>query len=647
MSKSSWKLLEPVRVGTLLLRNRIVMPPMETIHNNADGSVSQDTIDYYAERAKGGVGLIVIQNSYVDNKASRSAVGMLSISSDHMIAGLSKLAEAIHLGGAATVIQLGHGGRQANPECHPDIQDVAPSAIPSDAVGAMPRELTIPEIEEIQNAFANAARRAKWAGFDGVEIHGAHGYLIGQFISPKTNLRKDKYGGSLANRAKFVLEVIEKVRAMVGDDFIVGFRMSGDEYVPGGLTLEEAAPYAKMVADTGKVDYIHVSAATYESFPHLFPVMYYEKGHLVHLAEGVKKLVKNVPIITVGSHNVYTGEKGLQEGKADLVAIGRGLIADPDLPNKLAAGNLEDVKPCILCNEGCISNLFKAIPARCAINPACGREATFKLTPAAKKKKVLVIGGGIAGMEAARTSAIRGHDVTLVEKSDKLGGHLLEASAPEFKDTIKDLLGWAERQVNKGNVKVQLNTEATLSLVQQAKPDVLIVAVGSEFVVPEVPGKDKPLVVMANDVLLGQKKVGEKVVVIGGGTVGCETALYIVEGMKKKVTIVEMLANILLDQETMHRTVLMERLEAAGVEIHTGWILKAIIDRGIICEDKNWQMHEVAADTVVIGMGLKSRENLVEKFRGLAPEVHVIGDCFEARKIYNAFEDAWRAVLKT
>ncbi len=646
MKAQNWRLLEPVKVGTLSLKNRIVMPPMETIHNNADGSVSQDTIDYYAERAKGGVGLIIVQNSHVDTKASRSAIGMLSIATDHMIAGLSKLAEVIKLNGAAAIIQLGHGGRQANPECNPGVQNVAPSPIPWSG-GPMPKELTLEELEAIQNAFANAARRAMWAGFDGVEIHGAHGYLIGEFISPKTNLRKDKYAGSLANRARFVLEIIDKVRAMVGNDFTVGFRMSGDEFVDGGLGPDEAAKYAKIVADTGKVDYIHVSGATYESFPHLFPVMYYERSHLLHLAEGVKKLVNNIPIITVGSLDVETGEKALWAGKADLVAIGRGLIADPELPNKLATGKVEDIRPCILGNEGCLSRVFLANPVRCEVNPACGREAAFKMTPAIKKKSVMVIGGGIAGMEAARTAAIRGHDVTLVEKSNRLGGHLIEASVPEFKSPVKELLVWAERQVNRGGIKVRLNTEATASLIKQAKPDVLIVAVGSECSAPPVPGRDKSSVVTETDVFLNQGEIGTEVVVIGGGTVGCETALYIAEGAKKKVTIVEMLDDLLVDQELFNKMVLVERLQAASVAIRTGLMLREITDKGVVCEDRNWQMHELAADTVVLCTGFRARTELVDKFTGLAPEVYTIGDCVEARNIYNAFEDAWRAVLLT
>jgi len=652
MESKDRMLLEPFQLGRVRLRNRIVMAPMETIHNNADGSVSQEMIDYYAERAKGGVGTIIVQNSNVDSIASRSLYGMLRADSDHMVAGLSKLAEEIKVNGAAAILQLGHGGRQANPEGHQGYlqsgvtYNVAPSAIPSAANNIIPKELTLEEIEEVQNAWAQAARRAQWAGFNGVEIHGAHGYLIGEFISPKTNLRKDKYGGPLANRARFVLEIIDKVRAMVGPDFIVGFRMSGDEYVPDGLTIEESAPYAKMVADTGKIDYIHVSAATYESIPHMFPVMYYERAHLLHLAEAIKKVVKDVPIISVGSHNCETGEKALRDGKADLIAIGRGLIADPNLPNILAAGKIEDIRPCLLCNEGCLSHLLIARPARCAINPAVGREATWNLKPAAQKKKaVFVIGGGIAGMEAARIASIKGHDVTLVEESDRLGGHLIEASAPSFKKTVKDLLEWAEWQIKKSAVKVRLNTKATPEMVNQENPDVLIIAVGSEYTTPEAKGVSA--CITGRDVLLGRVKLGDKVLVIGGGIVGCETALHVAETEKKKVTIVEMLNDILVGQEILHRMVLTEELKAAGVEIHTGLKLREVTDKGIVCEDKNWQLHELAGDTVVSCTGLKGRNELVDSLKGLVPETYLVGDCASGVKIYDAFENAWRAVLST
>lgn len=626
------------------------MAPMETMHNNADGSVSPDTINYYVERARGGVGLIIVQNSAVDTIASRSAYAQLCINSDHLMPGLAKLAEACKLEGAAMVIQLGHGGRETRPVCVPGVQIVASSPIPLDVpgqpLGVMPKEITLEEIEEVQDAFANAARRAKMAGLDGVEIHGAHGYLIGGFISQKTNRRMDRYGGSLANRARFALEIIAKVRATVGQDFMVGFRMSADEFTPGGLTLDEATPYAKLIADAG-VDYIHVSAGTYESRPHLFPIMYYGRGHLLHLAESIKRIIKNVPIIAVGALDVEMSERALQEGKADLIAFGRGLLADPELANKLASNRVEDIRPCILGNEGCTNRLGQGRPLRCEVNPAVGRETTFRMTPAAKKKKVMVIGGGIAGMEAARTAALRGHEVTLVEKSDRLGGHLIAASVPKFKRTLKELLIWSEKQISKGNIKIQLNTEATPRMVKDARPEVLMVAVGSTCKTLSVPGGDKPTVVTGTEVLLGQKKPGDEVVVIGGGTVGSETALYIAEELKKKVTIVEMLDDILIGHELMNKAVLKDRLQAAGVTIHTGWILREIRDRGVVCEDKSWQMQKIPADTVALCTGLEERKDAAIEFRGLAPEVYTIGDCVQARRIYNAFEDAWYAVLKT
>lgn len=642
MSIDKWKLLEPVKVGTMSLRNRIVMAPMETRLSRPDGSVTQKMIDYYAERAKGGVGAVIVQNTHVDDKVSKSSLSASGVFSDHLIAGLSELAEAIKANGAVALLQIGHGGRQCAPGAT-GRQPVAPSPIPCKVVGVMPREITLSEIEEVQNAFAEAARRAKQAGFDGVEIHGAHGYLINEFLSPYTNKRTDKYGGSLENRAIFALEIVEKIRDKVGDEFTVGYRMSADEYVSGGLTLKETSRFARML-EKASIDYVHVSAAIYETIPHMVPPLYLGPANLVHLAEGIKKAV-SIPVITVGNHDVETAEEALLEGKADLVALGRSLIADPKLPNKLASGRIDDIRPCIRGNEGCLSRFQLGQPMRCEVNPACGREVEFKITPAASKKSVMVIGGGIAGMEAARVATLRGHEVTIVEKEDSLGGHLVEASVPEFKQKTKQLLDWAISQVHKGGVKVQLKTEATPSLVQELKPEVLIVAVGSDFILPPVPGCDKARAAIAGDVLLGKKAVGDRVVVVGAGLVGCETALYIAEELRKKATIVEMLDEMLIGVEKLCKIALKEQLQKAGVEIHLGWHLDEITDKGVVCTDKKWQRHELEADTVVLATGLGARKELVERFRGLAPEVYVIGDCVEARKIYHAFEDAWRAAL--
>jgi 2,4-dienoyl-CoA reductase-like NADH-dependent reductase (Old Yellow Enzyme family)/thioredoxin reductase len=646
MSKDRrWAIMEPVKIGPAMLKNRIVMPAMENLYNNPDGSVSEELIDYYAERARGGVGLIVIQNSHVDTLASRSAYCMLSIATGHMIAGLSRLADAIHTGGAKAVIQLGHGGRQCNPDAIPyGVQHVAPSPIPTWVWGVVPKELTIDEINTIQNAFVMAAERAKKAGLDGVEIHSAHGYLINQFISPLSNQRQDAYGGSLENRSRFALEIVSKMREKVGMDFIVGFRLSGDEYVPGGLMAGEGALYAKIVADTGKVDYISVSAATYESIAHLYPVMYSDKGSLLHLSEGVKKLVKNVPVIAVGAIDAEIGEAALREGKADLVAIGRGLLADPDIPNKIAAGKVDDIRPCIRCNEGCFARIADGKPMWCSVNPALGREKLFRYTPAGRRKKVIVIGGGLAGMEAARVAESRGHDVTLVENTGRLGGHLVTASSSPFKQPIKEFLAWEVSQIKKGRVKVRMNTEATPGFIKKAKPDAIIVAVGSQW---NEPFKSKNRsVVSGEDVLSGKCEPGDKVVVIGGGTVGCETALDMAQVHKKKVTVVELLNQVMAGMELLNMIVLTEKLMTAGVEIRTGLTAKEINDQSVICEDTLGNRHEIAADTVVVCMGLKSRKDVADSFKGLAQEVYRIGDCIEARKISNAIEDAHRTAVQ-
>jgi len=644
MTDDKWKLMEPIKVGTVILRNRIVMPAMENIYNNADGSVSQDLIDYYYERAHGGVGLIVVQNSHIDTKASRSSYSMLSIATGHMIAGLSRLADAIHSGGAKAVIQLGHGGRQCNPDAiPPGVQHVAPSPVPCFIWGVVPKELSQEEINEIQEYFVKAAERAQKSGFDGVEVHSAHGYLIGQFISPASNKREDIYGGSLENRSRFALEVIEKIRAKTGPDFMVGFRFSADEFVPGGLTTDESTLYAKKVAETGSVDYISVSAATYESVSKMYPVMYSEKGCLLHLSECVKKQVNNIPVIAVGAIDAGTGENALRTGKADMVAIGRGLIADPELPNKIAMGKLENIRPCIRCNEGCFTYIASGKSMRCAVNPACGKEKIYRESLPVISKKVMVIGGGIAGMEAARMLALRGHKVTLVEKSSNLGGHLIEASVPSFKQPLKELLDWEIKQLNMTGVQVRMNIEATPGYIRKVKPQVLIVAVGSDW---NKPFNSSRKVVTGKDMLSGEVTPGERVVVIGGGSVGCETALHIAACSGRKVIIVEMRNQILTGLEILHMIELMERLANAGVEIRTGLKVIDISDKAVICEDAQKQKCEIIADTVITCTGMHARKEAAESFKALAPEVYSIGDCVSARRIMDAFEDAHVAVLQ-
>jgi len=645
MNKVEWKLLEPFKIGFVTLKNRIVMPAMASRLCTTDGAVTQKSIDYYGERAKGGAGLIILETHYIDDKAARSDWVQMGIYSNRLLNGMNQLAEEIHSHGAAVIVQLAHAGRQRQDKASKE-QPVAPSAIPL-AGGEMPREMTLSEIEEIENAYAEAALRAKMAGYDGVEVHGAHGSLVEQFLSSYSNQRNDKYGGSLENRARFPLEVTKKIRDKVGDNFIVGYRMSAEEYVTEGLTIAATSQFAKMLDSARVLDYINVSCGLFApgSAHHTIPPAYLPKAHSIDLAQAIKKVV-TMPVINAGAHDIYTAEEALQQGKADLIGFGRTLIADPELPQKLIEGRIEDIRPCIRGNEGCFSGAVLGRPQRCEVNPACGREADLKITPAQQKKMAVVIGGGIAGLEAARIAALRGHEVTILERSEKPGGHLVEASVPEFKEKTRQLLDWSIGQVRKAGIKIKLSTEATPRLIKELKPEVLVIATGSEYIIPPVPGCDKGCVTTAEDVLLGKKPFGEKIVVVGAGLVGCETALHLAETSGKQVTIVEMLDEALPDLEPFSKMALAERLDKAGVKIHLGWRLEEITDSGVICTDKTGQNQELEADTVVLATGLGARKRAAEEFRNLAPEVYIIGDCVQARKIYHCFEDAWRVALK-
>jgi NADPH-dependent 2,4-dienoyl-CoA reductase/sulfur reductase-like enzyme len=518
---------------------------------------------------------------------------------------------------------------------------VAPSAIAYPFTGILAKELDEKKIIEIQDAFAACALRAQKAGFDGVEIHGANGYLLTEFLSPRLNLRTDEYGGTIENRGRMTLEIYSKIRAKTKSGFIVGYRICADEHVPGGISPEDVVAFSKMLEKVG-IDYIHVTAGIHETSQYGVPTMFMPRGSNLHLSETIKKAV-SVPVMCAGSLDVELSERAIREGKMDLASIGRGLIADPELPLKLKERRLEDIRPCIRGDE-CVGRALMGYALSCEVNPGIGRE-DMVITPAQVPKKVMVIGGGVGGMEAARLAAERGHRVTLIEKTGKLGGHILEASVPEFKQDLKPLLRWLETQLEKRSVKVRLKTEVTPTLVKKERPDVLIVAVGSDYVVPPGLAKDAANFIFPNEVLFGQKLVGERVVVAGGGFVGCETALYIVEALKKKVTIVEMLEDILLDCELITGMTLRMRLQMAGIEIRTSLTLKGYTGKKVICTDELGRDQEIDADSMVLAVGLRPRQEEVAKFEGLGPQVFKVGDCIQPKKIYHAFRTAWHAVF--
>ena len=626
------KLFQPFQLKNLMLRNRLVMAPMLSRLCDPEGIVSPKLIDYYAERARGGVGLVIVEYCYTDQKESKANQGQLGAYDDRLITGLGDLAEAIQEWGARAVLQICHAGRSTSSRIM-GLQPIAPSAMPG-YTGEQAREMTPEEIEAVIESFARAALRAKIAGFDGVELHGAHGYLMAQFLSPYTNHRSDGYG---QDRGLFALQTLERVRSKVGGTFPVGYRISGEEFIPGGITLNETRAFAKRLAGQG-IDYLHVSGGMIETAQHFVIPMYFPKGHLLSLAEGIKAEV-TIPVIAVGAvHDLNLAERALQNNQADLIAMGRALIADPELPNKGKAGRREDIRTCLRCNEGCSSRVPKGLTQRCAVNAEVGRERSMRILPVSDPKQVCVIGGGPAGMEAARVLALRKHRVTLFEKEKELGGLLRYAAVPDFKDELKGFVKYLKVQVQKLGVEIILNRRASLDSVRELKPDAVVLAAGSEMHLPEIPGVRQPWVGTALALLSGAFQAGERVLVVGGGAMGCEVAAHLAS-QGKEVIVAEMLADVALDLENRSRQALLQILKERKVKILTNRKLAVIEKGGATLTDNNQdQMHQ-AADSVILAMGLKPNQDLFKPLKEVFKEFYVIGDCLEPRKIYQAVHE--------
>jgi 2,4-dienoyl-CoA reductase-like NADH-dependent reductase (Old Yellow Enzyme family)/thioredoxin reductase len=625
-------LIQPFHLKNLTLRNRIIMAPMLSRLCHPDGIVSQKLIDYYAERAKGGAGLIIVEYCYIDEKESKANQGQLGVYSDQLIAGLGDLAEAIQEWGAKAVLQVCHAGRCTSAR-YMGRQPIAPSAMPS-YTGEMAREMTLEEIEAAMDSFAEAARRAKTAGFDGVELHGTHGYLMAQFLSPYTNRRADVYG---KDRGLFAMQTLERVRARVGSDYLVGYRMSGEEFIDGGVTLEETKAFARRLEERG-IDYLHVSGGIIEVGEHFVIPMYFPKGYLLHLAEEIKQVVK-IPVVAVGAiHDPSLAEESLKRKRADLIAMGRGLIADPELPRKVQESRPEDIRTCLRCNEGCISRVRQGKTQRCAVNAEVGRERTLRIYPAPRPKQVCVIGGGPAGMEAARVLAERRHKVTLIEKENELGGLLRFASVPDFKEELRGFLQYLKTQVKKTGVEVLMGRRASLDLLRELHPDSVVLAAGSTMPIPVIPGVERPFVAGVLDLLSGKFQPGDRVVVVGGAAMGCEVAAHLAS-LGRKVTVVEMMNGLALDLENRCRVALLQLLKERRVDTLTNWKMEAIGNRTVLLSDGNRNKKEVTADSVILALGLTPNQELLEPLNRSFPEVQVIGDCLEPRKVYQAIHE--------
>lgn len=628
-------LFEPINVGKMKLKNRISMPPMATNFSTTEGELTPRQIKYYEERAKGGVGLIVTESCYI-HPGGKGGPTRLGLWSDKHISGFQKLADTVHKYDVKIIPQIHHAGHLSKPGFIGEYP-VSSSSVPSPAYGVIPRCLTEKEIGELVTMFGETARRAKEAGLDGVEIHAAHGYLLNQFLSPLFNKRTDKYGGHLANRMRFLLEVIERVRNVVGNDFPIVVRYIGDEFVEGGLTTDDTTIIAKVLEKTG-VNALDISGAVTVSGEMMVPPAAIPQGCLVHLAEAIKKVV-SIPVFTVGRiREMGMAEEILQSNKADIVHIGRPLMADPELPKKWAEGRLDEVRRCISCNEGCTSRMFKGLDITCTVNPMVGRE--HEIVPAKKSKKVMVIGGGPGGMEAAAVASLRGHKVSLFEKNSQLGGQLILAACAPFKQEISWIVEDLEKQLHQREVSIQKGQEVTIDLIEQFQPEAVVFATGGSPLIPGIKGVEKTNVVTSHEVLAGRVKTGDKIVIIGGGSSGAETAEFLAD-QGKTVVICEMLEDVIMDTEPMTRKLMLKYLSEKGVRILINSEAKEIKPEGLVVK-RNENEELIRADTVVLSVGSKSNREIIDllkakKAKGI--ELYEIGDCVKPRKALEAIRE--------
>lgn len=629
--------LSPIRIGNLELRNRGVMPAMVTNYSNSDGSVTDRLIAYHEARARGGVGLIIVEAAYID-RVGKGFINQIGIDSDALIPGLKKLVEHVHRHGAKIAIQLHHAGREADPRVNGG-QVVGPSAIPCPIVQSMPKALSIDEIKEVVNKYALAAERAKKAGFDAVELHGTHGYIINQFLSPITNHRTDEYGGSAEKRKKFPLEVVDAIRNSVGSDYPIIYRIASEEFLPGGLMIEDATAFSKILVEHG-VNALHVSGGTYasdRSSSGADDIL----GVYVESAATIKRAINNaIPVIV--ANRIKTPQFAneiIASGKADLISAARAVLCDADYYNKIQEEREDEIRTCLSCNH-CTSELINGSPISCIYNPMTGNELNYDLsTPAQTKKKVLVVGGGPGGMEAAYIAASRGHSVTLYEKNDYLGGNAIPATKPSYKSEMMAAVDFLSHMLEKNHVKVKLNTKVSIDTIKSEGADAVVVASGSTPIIPKIPGIENDYVFTAEDVLMNRKIAGKKVVVIGGGSVGVETAELLAH-QSKEVSVIEMADEILSDMSLSLKMVLLRRVGNTSINVMTDHKVLEIKNHTVVTDKQILQ----DIDSVILAVGYKSNNELVSQLQEANVIYKVIGDAVKPRKIYQAIMEGLEAV---
>ena len=629
-------LLEPGKIGTLTVKNRAIMAPMSAALAHPDGSVSEELIAYYDARAKGGVGMILTEYAFV-SPAGRSSDHQISVASDDIIPGLSKMVDTIHKSGAKIGLQLQHGGRRAMGE---ECDLIAPSPIAMKYGARIPHAMTREEIYTLIEEFIAAAVRAKKAGFDLVEVHCAHGYLLNDFVSPRSNRRTDEFGGNVNGRAKVVIDIIKGIKKACGDDYPISIRISADEMVSDGNKVRDSAYMAMLYEDAG-ADLMDISCGVDGVGKGIAPAAR-ETGHNVEAAVEIGKVVNCAVSVAGRINEPEYAEMILRAGNIDFITIGRALFADAEFVKKAAEGRENEIAPCVGCLQRCYGHYgHGGIFRGCMVNPFAMRETTLVSKPAKVKKNIVVVGAGPAGLETAWIAASRGHQVTVFDKNDMPGGQLRVAAVPPHKQLLARAIVYYRNMCDKYGAKIIYNTEATKDMILDLNPDAVVLATGGTPLLPRIPGIDEADIVTGQDVLLGAKLKGKKVLVIGGGAQGAETADYLGQ-YGYEATVVEMRDGIALDDPEAVREMMFERFEETKVKTFSGTTVKYIYKDGADCEKDGQAMELRGFDQVVLALGVRSYNPLEEELKGSVSELTVIGD---ASKASDAVEAIYRGAL--
>ncbi|MGB7920524.1 MAG: FAD-dependent oxidoreductase [Desulfobacterales bacterium] len=624
-------LFTPFQIKNLTLKNRIVLPPLASFLIEKGGGITDRAVEHYRRRAGGGPAMVIMEACAVSPEGVVSE-NQARIDSDRLLKGLARIAEAIRAEGAVPAIQIHHAGRQTSAKVIKRLP-LAPSPLPCPAIRGDVAPLTVEQIQELVNKFADAAVRSREAGFELLEIHGAHGYLINQFLSRYSNIREDGYGGDIAGRSRFALEIIAEIRNRLGSSFPISFKISAQEFVPDGLTVEESIDILKLLVTAG-IDAVQVSAGNDSTPEWICQPMFMQKACLVESAAAIKKALK-IPVMAVGRINdPWTADNIIAKGMADLVCIGRGLMADPEMPIKAQEGRFDEIRTCIACNT-CMQSIYRKGRLECLVNPALGREQEMQIVPTTQPKKVMVVGGGPGGLNAAWVAAKRGHEVHLYEKQSYLGGQLVPGSKTAYKREMQSLINFQKRQVELNGVICHMGQEVTAETVQKENPDVVILATGSRPVLPPVEGIDEALVVTFDVVLNGNVQENKPTVIIGGGSTGCEVAYHLSE-MGSPVTIVELMPKIGGDIEAVTKKLLLRKLKENNVRILTEHRLLRVGKNSLVVKGPDGIDTIIEAQRVVVAIGIRQDDTIHQQIKSLGYETHVIGDCLEPRTAKSA-----------